>query len=146
MTSEPSPFWIYKTRESPAWNISLPVPSSPSTTSSNTSSFQTHSSKLTTLHTTPIKQSQFHFTSQTSKMAIYTTFNNERPMLFGRSGYNNKPNGGDDEEKNQGRSGYNSKPNGGDDDDDKNHGRSGYNSKPDGSDDTEEKKRTLNFA
>ncbi|CAN8095757.1 unnamed protein product [Discula destructiva] len=82
-------------------------------------------------------------------MAIFTTFNNERPMLFGRSGYNSKPNGGDDDEdKNQGRSGYNSKPNGGgdDNDDDKNHGRSGYNSKPDGSDDSEEKKRTLNFA
>lgn len=76
-------------------------------------------------------------------MAVYTTFNNERPMLFGRSGYNSKPNSGDDDStKNQGRSGYNNKPNG--DDDDKNQGRSGYNSKPDGSDD-DDKKRSYNF-
>lgn len=75
-------------------------------------------------------------------MAVYTTFNNECPMLFGRSGYNSKPKGGDDgSTKNQGRSGYNNKPNG--DDDDKNQGRSGYNSKP-GSDD-DDKKRSFNF-
>jgi len=81
-------------------------------------------------------------------MAVFTTSTNERPMLFGRSGYNSKPNGGDDDEgKNQGRSGYNSKPNGGGDDDEgKNHGRSGYNSKPDGSNDDDDKKRTLNFS
>lgn len=79
-------------------------------------------------------------------MAIFTTSTNERPMLFGRSGYNSKPNGGDDDEsgKNQGRSGYNSKP-GDDDEAGKNQGRSGYNSKPDGSDD-DEKKRCLNFS
>lgn len=81
-------------------------------------------------------------------MAIYTTFTTERPMLFGRSGYNSKPNGGDDEEdnKNHGRSGYNAKPNTGDDDDNKNHGRSGYNSKPNGGDDEDDNKRSPNFA
>lgn len=78
-------------------------------------------------------------------MAIYTTFNNERPMLFGRSGYNSRPNSDDDEGKNQGRSGYNSKPNG-DDDEGKNQGRSGYNSKPNGDDDDKDNKRALNFA
>lgn len=74
-------------------------------------------------------------------MAVFSMISNERPMLYGRSGYNSKPNG-DDEDKNQGRSGYNSKPNG--DDDDKNQGRSGYNSKPD--DDDKDNKRSLNFA
>lgn len=80
-------------------------------------------------------------------MAVYSTsFVTERPMLYGRSGYNNKPNGGDDDDsKNQGRSGYNNKPNG-EDDEDKNHGRSGYNSKPDGSDDEQDNKKSLNFA
>ncbi|ROV93146.1 hypothetical protein VSDG_07316 [Cytospora chrysosperma] len=78
-------------------------------------------------------------------MAAFSMISNERPMLYGRSGYNNKPNGGDDDDKNQGRSGYNSKPNGGDDDDDKNHGRSGYNSKPNGGDDDDDNKRSLNF-
>ncbi|KAG6356126.1 hypothetical protein SLS64_005099 [Diaporthe eres] len=75
-------------------------------------------------------------------MAVFSMISNERPMLYGRSGYNSKPNGGDDDDKNQGRSGYNSKPNG--DDDDKNQGRSGYNSKPD--DDDKDNKRSLNFA
>ncbi|POS76682.1 hypothetical protein DHEL01_v204917 [Diaporthe helianthi] len=75
-------------------------------------------------------------------MAVFSMISNERPMLYGRSGYNSKPNGGDDDDKNQGRSGYNSKPNG-DDDDDKNQGRSGYNSKPD--DDDKDNKRSLNF-
>lgn len=77
----------------------------------------------------------------TNTMAVFSMISNERPMLYGRSGYNSKPNGGDDDDKNQGRSGYNSKPNG--DDDDKNHGRSGYNSKPD--DDDKDNKRSLNF-
>ncbi|KAK7731771.1 hypothetical protein SLS53_008715 [Cytospora paraplurivora] len=80
-------------------------------------------------------------------MAVFSTISNDRPMLYGRSGYNSKPKGGDDDNdnKNQGRSGYNSKPNGGDDDDDKNHGRSGYNSKPNGGDDDDDNKRSLVF-
>lgn len=78
-------------------------------------------------------------------MAVYTTFNNERPMLFGRSGYNGKPKGDDEEGKNQGRSGYNGKPKG-DDEEGKNQGRSGYNSKPNGDDDDKDNKRSLNFA
>ncbi|ROV90239.1 hypothetical protein VMCG_10265 [Cytospora schulzeri] len=76
-------------------------------------------------------------------MAAFSMISNDRPMLYGRSGYNSKPNSGDDDDKNQGRSGYNSKPNGGDDDEDsKNQGRSGYNSKPNGGgDDDDDNKR-----
>lgn len=73
-------------------------------------------------------------------MAIYTTFNAERPMLFGRSGYNAKPKTDDDDKKNHGRSGYNNKPKTDDDDDKKNHGRSGYNNKPTAGDDDDDKK------
>lgn len=79
-------------------------------------------------------------------MAVLSMISNERPMLYGRSGYNSKPKSDDDgDNKNHGRSGYNSKPNGGDDEDDKNHGRSGYNSKPNGGDDDDDNKRSLNF-
>lgn len=73
-------------------------------------------------------------------MAVYSTFSTDRPMIFGRSGYNSKPTSGDDDDnKNSGRSGYNQKPNT-DDDDNKNHARSGYNTAPK-TDDEEEKKK-----
>lgn len=99
----------------------------------------TNTSQAITITTTFTHSTKQHLTTNT--MAVFSMISNERPMLYGRSGYNSKPNG-DDEDKNHGRSGYNSKPNG--DDDDKNHGRSGYNSKPD--DDDKDNKRSLNFA
>ncbi|PSR78819.1 hypothetical protein BD289DRAFT_485834 [Coniella lustricola] len=140
---------IYKRRTSLALKSSLPISSTAASTASNNITKKAKAKAFSIIFTLPT--STFTTTLPDfqiiTTMAVYSTsFVTERPMLYGRSGYNNKPtNGDDDDSKNQGRSGYNNKPNG-DDDEDKNQGRSGYNSKPDGSDDDQDNKKSFNFA